>query len=262
LVNLRNDIYTMSKQISTFGKHNETPAPKHSMTYNSQLPHVMIPEYGRNIQRLIEYACTIESREDRNNIANAIIAIMGRLNPMLRDITDFRHKLWDHLFIISNFKLEVDSPYPIPSKETLTTKPEKVKYPNAKMRFKHYGKGVERLIEKASLMKEGEEKNAFIKTIANLMKKSYLVWNRNTVDDHVILKELELLSDGKLPVPEGFRLESTQEILARTKNLNPAIRTDENRGRERGRERGRHNNGHRNNNNNNNNNNNRHRRGR
>ena len=190
------------------------------MEYNTQMPKLIIPEYGRNIQKLIEYACTLKKKEERNNVANAIIAIMGRLNPMLRDITDFRHKLWDHLFIISNFKLDVDSPYPIPSKEILTTKPERVKYPAAKMRFKHYGKAVERLIEKASGMKSGEEKTAFIEAIANLMKKSYLVWNRDTVADTVILQELEDLSKGKLKVPENFRMTSTYDILAKTKGIN------------------------------------------
>ncbi len=204
----------MAKQ-SPKEKEQHEPAKKHEMKYNTQLPHLIIPEYGRNIQKLIEYACTIKNKEERNKIANAIIAIMGRLNPMLRDLTDFRHKLWDHLFIISNFKLDVDSPYPKPPKEILTTKPERVAYPSQKIRFKHYGKGIERLIEKASAMKAGEEKTAFIEAIANLMKKSYLIWNRNTVDDQVILQELEELSKGKLKVPENFRMNSTHDILAK-----------------------------------------------
>jgi hypothetical protein len=224
---------------------------KVQMEYNTQMPKLIIPEYGRNIQKLIEYACTIKNKEERNNIANSIIAIMGRLNPMLRDITDFRHKLWDHLFIISNFKLDVDSPYPVPSKEILTTKPERVKYPAAKMKFKHYGKAVERLIEKASDMKSGEEKTAFIEAIANLMKKSYLVWNRDTVSDSVILQELEDLSKGKLKVPENFRMTSTYDILAKTKGNNkPDDRAGErrreggrdNRGRDRNSGGGRYNN--------------------
>ncbi|MFI5164432.1 MAG: DUF4290 domain-containing protein [Bacteroidia bacterium] len=214
------------------------PAKSHSLEYNTQQPKVIIPEYGRNIQKLVQYACTVKNKEERNNIANAIIAIMGRLNPMLRDITDFRHKLWDHLFIISNFKLDVDSPYPIPSKEILTTKPERVPYPAAKMRFKHYGKAVERLIEKASAMKSGEEKTAFIEAIANLMKKSYLVWNRDTVADSVILQELEDLSKGKLKVPENFRMTSTYDILAKTKGIN----NRDDRAGERRREGGRDNN--------------------
>ncbi len=192
----------------------------HEMLYNTQQPHLIIPEYGRNIQKLVQYTCTLKSKEERNNMAHAIIAIMGRLNPQLRDILDFRHKLWDHLFIISNFKLDVESPYPVPSKEILTTKPDRVKYPSARMKFKHYGKAVELLIEKATGMKSGEEKTAFIEAIANLMKKSYLVWNRDTVSDGVIFEELEELSKGKLKVPENFRLTSTYDILAKTKGIN------------------------------------------
>lgn len=192
----------------------------HKMLYNTAQPHLIIPEYGRNIQKLVQYTCTIKNKEERTNVAHAIIAIMGRLNPMLRDITDFRHKLWDHLHIISNFKLDVDAPYPKPSKDILVSKPERVAYPSAKMKFKHYGRAVERMIEKASAMKNGEEKTAFIEAIANLMKKSYLVWNRDTVADSVILDELEELSKGKLKVPESFRLANTYDILAKTKGIN------------------------------------------
>jgi hypothetical protein len=192
------------------------------MEYNTQLPKLILPEYGRNIQKLVEYACTIKNREERNKVANEIISIMARVNPRFRDIADFRHKLWDHLFIISNFKLDVDSPYPVPSKEILTAKPERVKYPSSdgKIKFKHYGKFIERLIEKASAMKNGKEKDIFVEAIANLMKKYYLVWNRNTVYDSVILEELEYLSEGKLKVPENFRMTSAHNILSRTRNIN------------------------------------------
>lgn len=192
----------------------------HQMGYNTQQPHLIIPEYGRNIQQLVQYTCTIKNKEERTNMAHAIIAIMGRLNPMLRDITDFRHKLWDHLHIISNFKLDVEAPYPKPSKDILVSKPERVKYPSQKIKFKHYGRAVELMIDKASAMKNGEEKTAFIEAIANLMKKSYLVWNRDTVADSVILQELEDLSKGKLKVPENFRLANTYDILAKTKGIN------------------------------------------
>jgi hypothetical protein len=214
------------------------PAKPHGIEYNTQHDHLIIPEYGRNIQKLVEYACTIKNKEERNKVANAIIAIMGRLNPTLRDLTDFRHKLWDHLFIISNFKLDVDSPYPKPPKEILTTKPDKVDYPSGNIRFKHYGKAVERLIEKASGMKAGEEKTAFIEAIANLMKKNYLIWNRNTVDDRVIFQELEMLSKGKLKVEEGFQMTSTHDILARAGKRDDGRGRDEHSGRnERGRDR-------------------------
>lgn len=198
--------------------------------YNTKQPHLIIPEYGRNIQKLIQYACTLKTKEERTNVAHAIIAIMGRLNPQLRDITDFRHKLWDHLFIISDFKLDINCPYPIPSKEILTTKPEKVKYPVHALKFKHYGKSIERLIEKASSMKPGDERNAFIVAIANLMKKSYLLWNRDSVNDTVILQELEILSKGKLKVPETFQFVNSNEILSRSRN-----RPEDSRDRDHGR---------------------------
>lgn len=224
------------------------PAKPHGMEYNTEQEHLIIPEYGRNIQKLVEYACTIKNKEERNKVANAIIGIMSRLNPNLRDLTDFKHKLWDHLFIISNFKLDVDSPYPKPPKEILTAKPEKVDYPSGNIRFKHYGKAVERLIEKASAMKAGEEKTAFIESIANLMKKNYLIWNRSTVNDAVILQELESLSKGKLKVPENFQMNSTYDILQRAGKRDEGRGREEGRGerRDRDRDRGRrHNNRHR-----------------
>ncbi len=209
----------------------------HIMVYNTQHEHLIIPEYGRNIQKLVEYACEIKDKEERNKVANAIIAIMGRLNPNLRD-TDFRHKLWDHLFIISNFKLNVDSPYPIPTKETLSTKPKKVEYPKRNIAYKHYGKAIQLLIAKASLLKEGEEKKAFVEAIANQMKKSYLIWNHNSVYDQTILDELKELSDGKLSVSENFHMNNTQEILARSRSIKEDTSSGENRrgsGRDRGR---------------------------
>ena len=128
------------------------------MEYNTQLPHLQIPEYGRNIQVMIEHCVTIEDRDERNKCAKAIIQIMGQLNPHLRDIADYTHKLWDHLFLISKFKLDVDSPYPRPTPETFTTKPKNVPYPASKIRYKHYGKTIERIIDVAKKYEEGPEK--------------------------------------------------------------------------------------------------------
>ena len=190
------------------------------MDYNTQLPQLMMSEYGRNLQKLIEHACTIKNREERNKIANDVIAIMGRLNPYLRDITDFRHKLWDHLFIISDFKLDVDSPYQKLTKEILATQPERVKYPANDIKIKHYGKAIERLIAKAIKMKDDKDKTEFVHAIANLMKKYYLTWNRQSVDDNIILSELKELSEGKLEVSEEFQLNSTYNILATNKKHN------------------------------------------
>ncbi|NCU33475.1 MAG: DUF4290 domain-containing protein, partial [Candidatus Moranbacteria bacterium] len=129
------------------------------MEYNTQRSKMSISEYGRNIQKMIEGLQLIEDREKRNQQARAIIQVMGQLNPHLRDVNDFKHKLWDHLFIMSDFKLDVDSPYPIPSAEILERKPEKLKYAENHIKFKHYGRHIERIIEKACEMEEGEERD-------------------------------------------------------------------------------------------------------
>lgn len=182
--------------------------------YNTRRPQMVIPEYGRNIQKMVEHAISIENREERNRVAQSIINVMGQLNPHLRDIVDFKHKLWDHLFIISDFKLDVDSPYPYPDKEKIFEKPIPLEYPQSNIRFKHYGKSVEAFIAKAIEMQDGEEKTELIKTIANLMKKSYLTWNRESVDDDLIVSDLKLLSKGQLKLDDSFKLEQTNDILA------------------------------------------------
>jgi hypothetical protein len=182
--------------------------------YNTRRPQMVIPEYGRNIQKMVEHAISIENREERNRVAQSIINVMGQLNPHLRDIVDFKHKLWDHLFIISDFKLDVDSPYPYPDKEKIFEKPKPLEYPQSNIRFKHYGKSVEAFIAKAIEMEDGEEKTELIKTIANLMKKSYLTWNRESVDDDLIVSDLKLLSKGQLKLDDSFKLEQTNDILA------------------------------------------------
>ena len=188
------------------------------MEYNTSLPHMIIPEYGRNIQKMIDFAISVENREERNRVAQAIINVMGQLNPHLRDVTDFKHKLWDHIFVISDFKLDVDSPYPKPTRETFQTKPDRVLYPSNDIRYKHYGKTVERIIDKARQYPEGEEKNALTEQIANLMKRSYLTWNRDSVNDEVILKQLNELSKGGLKLADASALRSTQAFVPRPPN--------------------------------------------
>ena len=151
------------------------------MEYNSQRSRMNISEYGRNIQKMIEHIMTIEDREKRNKLTRATIQVMGQLNPHLRDVNDFKHKLWDHLFIMSNFNLDVDSPFPIPSAETLTRKPQRLGYATNHIAFRHYGRHIEQIIDKAKEFPEGEEKDALVKMIANHLKKSYLTWNRDAV---------------------------------------------------------------------------------
>lgn len=184
------------------------------MDYNTSQPKMIIPEYGRNIQKMIKYAVTLEDREERNRAAKAIITIMGQLNPHLRDVTDFKHKLWDHLFIISEFQLDVDSPFPKPSRETFETKPDRVEYPHKNIKYKHYGHIIENLIKSAVAMEEGPMRNALVESIANLMKRSYLSWNRDSVNDALILQHLEELSKGALKLPENFRFSHTSDILS------------------------------------------------
>ncbi|HEY1040278.1 MAG TPA: DUF4290 domain-containing protein [Bacteroidia bacterium] len=186
------------------------------MDYNTQLPRMIIPEYGRNIQNMINHCITIEDREERNRCARAIIMVMGQLNPHLRDVADFTHKLWDHLFIISDFKLDVDSPYPVPSPEKLDTKPEPVSYPNGKIKYKHYGKIIEDIITKAKEYEEGPEKEELKRTIANNMKKSYISWNsKDLMSDDLILKQLHELSGGALKMEENTQLSNMNDLVKR-----------------------------------------------
>jgi hypothetical protein len=187
------------------------------MEYNTQRNRLVIPEYGRNIQKMIEYAISIEDREERNRAARAIVAVMGYLNPQLQNVTDFKHKLWDHLFIISDFKLDVDSPYPTPSRDTVHAKPQRVPYPSNDIKYKFYGKTMERLIIKISELEEGEKKDQITQNLANFMKMSYLTWNKDTVDDSTILTHLDNLSKGQVKLKESLKLNHTTELLALNK---------------------------------------------
>ena len=183
------------------------------MSYNSSRSDLAIPEYGRNVQMMIDYAKGVGEKEERNKVAHAIISVMGQLFPYLRDIEDYNHKLWDHLHIMANYELDVDSPYPVPSKEALDEKPPRVPYPQSKVRYGHYGKILDGMIKKAAAYDEGEEKNTLALIIANLMKKHYLTWNRNSVSDDLIKDQLSQLSDGKVNLALDVELIGTQEIL-------------------------------------------------
>lgn len=188
------------------------------MEYNTQLPHLQIPEYGRNIQVMIDYCITIEDREERNKCAKAIIQIMGQLNPHLRDISDYTHKLWDHLFLISKFKLDVDSPYPKPNAETFLTKPKGVPYPATKIRYKHYGKTIERIIDAAKTFEEGPEKKELTRLIANHLKKSYVNWNKDSVTDDVIFKQFKEMTNNELEIDETTALAHANELKNKNHN--------------------------------------------
>ena len=181
------------------------------MDYNSNRKYLVLPEYGRNVQKMVDFALTIEDREKRNRVAKSIIAIMGNMYPHLRDISVFRHKLWGHLAIMSDFKLDIDSPFELPTKETLAEKPGKVPYNNQKIKYRHYGKTIEHLIDKAIAIEEKGEKDALILMIANHMKKSFINWNKDSVSDEKIFQDIVELSDGKLTIPEEIKLRETRD---------------------------------------------------
>ena len=182
------------------------------MEYNTSLSKLIIPEYGRNVQKMVHSIIDIEDREKRNHQAKSIIEVMGNLNPHLRDVPDFKHKLWDHLFIMSDFHLDVDSPYDRPSKESFEEKPEMLKYSDNNIKFRHYGKILPLIIKRTIDLDEGEYKDFLVFTIANHMKKSYLTWNKANVEDDVILKHLSQMSDDKLIMKETFKLSSFSDV--------------------------------------------------
>ena len=188
------------------------------MEYNTSRKKLVLPEYGRNIQKMVELTKAEPDKEKRNKMAQAIIAIMGNMNPHLRDIADFKHKLWDHLAIISEFNLDIDSPYDLPIIETLQEKPESVPYNNKDAKFKHYGQTIEKMVKVATDMEDGELKEILIQLIANHMKKSYLTWNKEAVADELIFKDLKVLSGGKIDLNiEETTLTETKDILAKNK---------------------------------------------
>jgi len=200
------------------------------LDYNTQLKRMDLPEYGRNIQRMVDYALTIEDKEERKRCVQTIISIMGNLFPHLRDVPDFKHKLWDHLAIMSDFKLDIDYPYEIVRKENLYSKPEKVPYNSKRIKIKHYGRSIEDLIDKAVAMEDGPERTRLIQLMANHMKKSILTWNRDAVDDIKIYDDLRTLSDGKIDVNEDtVHLLEIREVLTPRKPLPPRQNQNNNR---------------------------------
>lgn len=175
------------------------------MDYNSTRKRLVLPEYGRHIHNMVAHAVTIEDREERMRCAQSIINIMGNLFPHLRDYADFKHKLWDHLAIMSEYKLDIDYPYEITQQEVLNKKPERMPYQNSKMNYLHYGKLIEELIEKAITLEDETEQKQLISLIANHMKKSLMIWNKDSVTDDRILNDIKMLSKGQLKVDESFK---------------------------------------------------------
>ncbi len=187
-----------------------------NLEYNAERPHLIIPEYGRHLQKLIDLAVVIKDDVERNKAAKYIIQVMGNLNPHLRDVPDFQHKLWDQIFIMSDFKLVADSPYPIPTRDVINLKPERLAYPQKNPKYRFYGNNIKYMIEVANKWEEGEMKSALVKVIANHMKKSYLSWNKDTVTDAVIFEHLYELSEGTINLIQSEEELSTTNDLIRT----------------------------------------------
>ncbi|WP_347925456.1 DUF4290 domain-containing protein [Pontimicrobium sp. SW4] len=208
------------------------------LEYNTEREHLIIPEYGRHMQKMINYAKSRETKEERNKLAKAIISVMGNLQPHLRDVPDFQHKLWDQLFIMSDFELDADSPYEKPSREVLEAKPEPLPYPQNFPKYRFYGNNIKTMIDVANTWEDGEMKEALLYTIANHMKKCFLNWNKDTVEDVVIFDHLYELSDGKIDLRKSEEDLSDSTSLMRSKkkytsNKKTTGKKNTNRGRKR-----------------------------
>ena len=188
-----------------------------NLEYNTVREDLIIPEYGRHIQKMINYASSRESKEERNKLANSIISVMGNLQPHLRDVADFQHKLWDQLFIMSDFKLDADSPFEKPSKEVLNAKPEPLSYPQNFPKYRFYGNNIKIMIDEAVKWDAGEMKEALVLTIANHMKKCFLNWNKDSVKDQVIFDHLYELSDSKIDIRDSKEELLDSALLLRSK---------------------------------------------
>src|SRR5476649_1137722 len=174
--------------------------------YNSTRNKLILSEYGRNVQNMVKYIVALPTKEERNRYAQVVIDLMGFLNPHLRDVADFKHKLWDHLHIISDFQIDVDSPYPKPSPEAIHLKPEPLRYPHQRIKYKHYGKTIELMIEKAKSIDDPDRKRHMVQAVANFMKMAYVQWNKDSVTDETILSDLYALSGGQLKLEENINL--------------------------------------------------------
>ena len=188
-----------------------------NLEYNTEREHLIIPEYGRHMQKMINYAKSLETKEERNKVAKGIIAVMGNMQPHLRDVPDFQHKLWDQMFIMSNFELDADSPYEIPTKEIYEERPDPLEYPQNFPKYRFYGNNIKTMIDVCNTWEDSDLKEALTFTIANHMKKCFLNWNKDTVEDAVIFNHLYELSEGKIDLRESSEELTDSASLMRSK---------------------------------------------
>ena len=186
-----------------------------NMEYNTTRNHLIIREYGRHIQKMAEFTLTLEDREDRNKNAYSIIELMALLNPHVKSIEDYKHKLWDHLHIITDFQLDVDSPFPKPTREKVSARPERMAYPKRYPKYNHLGKNIEIVIDKALNEEDAEKRQGFANSIAYYMKLTYSNWHKELVHDDNIQTELNAITDGELEFNSRpfikHRVESSRE---------------------------------------------------
>jgi hypothetical protein len=190
---------------------------EYDLEYNSERSLLIIPEYGRHLQKLVDHCVSLETKEERTKMAKAIIDVMGNLQPHLRDVPDFKHKLWDQIFIMSDYKLDVDSNYEKPEREVLEAKPTPLNYPKSASKYRFYGNNIQTMIDVALSWEEGEKREALVYTIANHMKKCYLNWNKDTVEDAIIFKHLKDLSQGSIDLTDSEEILSDSAALLKSK---------------------------------------------
>ena len=189
------------------------------MQYNTARNHLILPEYGRNVQKMVEHASNIKDKSERDKCVKSIIDFMGQMNPQLRDIKEFTHKLWDHLFIMSQFQLDTASPYPIPEIEKLKERPEKMPYPKNKIKFPFYGAALENMISYAVKQEDNREKEIMTGMIANHMKKSYLLFNKHSVSNDTIILHLNQLSNNNLKLPSDFEFIRSSSVINKNQKV-------------------------------------------
>ena len=176
------------------------------LDYNTQREKLNMPEYGRHVQKMIEYVASLPSKEKRNEQIQSVVQVMGTLNPQLRDINDFKHKLWDHVHIIADFNIDIDSPYATPTRESLSTAPNPIPLQKTPVKAAHYGRNIQNMLEVIAQREDDEVKTHMIRTLASYMKQQYLIWNKDSVSEETIFSDIHKLSDGRITVPEGVHI--------------------------------------------------------
>ena len=180
------------------------------MDYNTQREKLTMPEYGRYVQKMLQQVKEIPDKEKRNEQVRAVVNTMSILNPHLREMNDYKHKLWDHLFVISDFDLDIDTPYPKPTFESFTSAPNRIELEDKPLKVNYYGRNIQNMAETLAQLPSGAERDEMVMALAYYMRKQYIIWNKDSVADQTIFDDMALLSQGRLRVPDGFKMEEIQ----------------------------------------------------